>query len=90
MPLCIFDIRAMVSRNAALLVGHDGFSHVFEGAAGYGVRATCVRAVQQDQSMPHDGQGNDRRGFASVFIGGGGYSKYGGGERCYPLYKYGH
>lgn len=58
------------------------FVYVFllAGAAGNGLRAPRLRSVEQDQGMPHDRQGYDRRGFAGVFVGWSGLAEYGGGK----------
>lgn len=45
------------------------------------MRAPRLRSVEQDQGMPHDRQGYDRRSVAGVFVGWSGLAEHGGGER---------
>lgn len=49
------------AKSGALLV-------MLKGTAGDGMRAPRIRSIQQDQGMPHDRQGYDRSGFASIFV----------------------
>lgn len=48
------------------------------------MRAACLRCVKQDQSVPHDRQGHDRRRVAGVLFGSRRKSEHGGGG--WPLH----